>query len=587
MEGFIYFMDKNSIIKTLEEIATMLELKDENPFKIRAYQNAAKALETSEIDLDKNTPINDLLKIKGIGKSLAEHIITLASDEKLDFYEELKESITPELLEMLKIPTLGPKKVKFLFENLNISSISDLEKAIAQNKLVNLPNFGQKTQENIAKGIESFKKFKEFYLYSDVITEAQIIVNKLLLNENIINASIAGSLRRKKETVKDIDIVAGIKENSDPLIIMDYFTSLNETDEIIAKGDTKSSIKLKCGINADLRTVKNDQYPYLLHHFTGSKEHNTVLRGIAKDNGIKINEYGIFKDDTLIRCHNEEEIYKVFKMDYIPPELRENNGEFDAALNSKLPVLVEEKDLKGIFHIHTTFSDGNITLKSLCEKLYNEGFEYAGISDHSKSAYYAGGIKEENIDNYFYEIDNFCSAFEKIKIFKGIESDILPEGNLDYKDEILEKFDFIIASVHSSFNLSEEDMTNRIIKAIENKYTTILGHPTGRLLLTREPYKVDMIRVINAASENNVAIEINSNPFRMDLDWRLCKYAKEKKVKLFINPDAHKLEDIDNYKYGINVARKGWLEKEDIANSMRKEDMEFFLKNIKNKKIKK
>lgn len=587
MEGFIYFMDKNSIIKTLEEIATMLELKDENPFKIRAYQNAAKALETSEIDLDKNTPINDLLKIKGIGKSLAEHIKTLASDEKLDFYEELKESITPELLEMLKIPTLGPKKVKFLFENLNISSISNLEKAIAQNKLVNLPNFGQKTQENIAKGIESFKKFKEFYLYSDVITEAQIIVNKLLLNENIINASIAGSLRRKKETVKDIDIVAGIKENSDPLIIMDYFTSLNETDEIIAKGDTKSSIKLKCGINADLRTVKNDQYPYLLHHFTGSKEHNTVLRGIAKDNGIKINEYGIFKDDTLIRCHNEEEIYKVFKMDYIPPELRENNGEFDAALNSKLPVLVEEKDLKGIFHIHTTFSDGNITLKSLCEKLYNEGFEYAGISDHSKSAYYAGGIKEENIDNYFYEIDNFCSAFEKIKIFKGIESDILPEGNLDYKDEILEKFDFIIASVHSSFNLSEEDMTNRIIKAIENKYTTILGHPTGRLLLTREPYKVDMIRVINAASENNVAIEINSNPFRMDLDWRLCKYAKEKKVKLFINPDAHKLEDIDNYKYGINVARKGWLEKEDIANSMRKEDMEFFLKNIKNKKIKK
>ncbi|MCL5771881.1 MAG: DNA polymerase/3'-5' exonuclease PolX [Actinobacteria bacterium] len=580
-------MDKNSIIKTLEEIATMLELKDENPFKIRAYQNAAKALETSDIDLDKNTPINDLLKIKGIGKSLAEHIKTLASDEKLDFYEELKESITPELLEMLKIPTLGPKKVKFLFENLNISSISDLEKAIAQNKLVNLPNFGQKTQDNIAKGIESFKKFKEFYLYSDVIAEAQIIVNKLLLNENIINASIAGSLRRKKETVKDIDIVAGIKESSDPLIVMDYFTSFNEADEIIAKGDTKSSIKLKCGINADLRIVKNDEYPYLLHHFTGSKEHNTVLRGIAKDNGIKINEYGIFKDDTLIRCHNEEEIYKVFKMDYIPPELRENNGEFDAALNSKLPVLVEEKDLKGIFHIHTTFSDGNITLKSLCEKLYNEGFEYAGISDHSKSAYYAGGIKEENIDNYFYEIDNFCSAFEKIKIFKGIESDILPEGNLDYKDEILEKFDFIIASVHSSFNLSEEDMTNRIIKAIENKYTTILGHPTGRLLLTREPYKVDMIRVINAASENNVAIEINSNPFRMDLDWRLCKYTKEKKVKIFINPDAHKLEDIDNYKYGINVARKGWLEKEDIANSMRKEDMEIFLKNIKNKKIKK
>ncbi|MCL4378193.1 MAG: DNA polymerase/3'-5' exonuclease PolX [Actinobacteria bacterium] len=577
-------MDKNFIIRTLDEIATMLELKDENPFKVRAYKNAARALETSDLAIDRNISAKELLKIRGIGRSLADHIITLACNNKLDFYEELKESITPSLLEMLKIPTLGPKKIKFLYDNLNIGSISDLEKAVSEDKLINLPNFGLKTQENIIRGIESFKKFKKFYLYSDVIFEAQSIINKIRLHKKIIRADIAGSLRRKKEIVRDIDIVAGIKDDSDSQEIMDYFTSLEEVDEIIAKGDTKSSIRLGSGINADLRVVKDSQYPYLLHHFTGSKEHNIVLRGIAQESGFKINEYGIFKGEELVRCSDEHEFYKVFSMDFIEPELRENIGEFEAASDGKLPDLIDEKDLKGIFHIHTIFSDGNITLKALSEKLSSEGFEYAGISDHSKSAYYAGGVKPENIDNYLNQIIDFCSLEGKIKIFKGIESDIMADGNLDYCDAILEKFDFVIAAVHSGFNLSGEEMTNRIIKALENKYTTILAHPTGRLLLTREPYKVDMIKIINAAAINNVAIEINSNPYRLDLDWRLCKYAKEKNVKIFICPDAHKLEDIDNYEYGINIARKGWLEKKDIINTFDKKNVEIYLKNLKNLK---
>ena len=579
-------MDKNSVVKTLEEISIMLELKDENPFKVRAYQNAASALEKSEIDIGKDTQASDLVKIKGIGQNLAEHIKTLASDGKLDFYEQLKESITPELLEMLKVHSLGPKKVKFLFNNLNIGSIPELEKAINDNKLADLPNFGKKTQENILKGINSLKIFKEFYLFADVIDLADSIASKLKLNSNIQRASVAGSLRRKKETVKDIDLVAGIIEKTDPMDAMDYFTSLEDADEIISKGETKSTIRLKSGINADLRIVEDSKYPYLLNHFTGSKEHNTVLRGMAKDLGIKINEYGIYKEDKLLKCNDEKEIYQLFDMDYIPPELRENNGEFDAALSKNLPNLVAEKDLKGIFHIHTTFSDGNITLKALCDKLASENFEYAGISDHSRSAFYAGGIKEENISDYLQKIDEFCSTDKKIKIFKGIESDILADGSLDYHDEILEKFDFIIAAIHSSFNLSEEEMTSRIIRAIENRWTTILAHPTGRLLLSREPYKVDMFRIINAAGKNNVAIEINSSPFRLDLDWRLCKYAKEKKVKIFINPDAHNIEDIYNLKYGINTARKGWLEKEDILNSLGKDGMDVFLKDLKRKKIK-
>lgn len=580
-------MDKDSIIKSLEEIAIMLELKNENPFKVRAYRNAARALETNDIEINEKTTIEELKKIKGIGQSLAENILILASDKKLDFYEELKESFTPQMLELLKIPTLGPKKAKYLFDNLNISSIAELEKAISENKLLHLPNFGKKTQENILKGIQYLKRYKEFFLFSDVIDEAQAIVDKLFENKNIVRASIAGSLRRKKETVRDIDMVAGIKENADPNLVMDYFTSFTEVQEIIAKGNTKSSVRLKSGINTDLRIVKDNNYPYLLHHFTGSKEHNTVLRGIAKDAGYKINEYGLFKGEKLIKCDSEADIYRVFNMDYIEPELREDNGEFKAALDGTLPKLVEEKDVKGIFHIHTTFSDGNITLKALCEKLLSKGFEYAGVSDHSKSAYYAGGVKSENIDNYLNDIDEFCKANGKIKIFKGIESDITLNGSLDYDKDILEKFDFVIASVHSSFSLSEEEMTNRIIKAIENKYTTILAHPTGRILLTREPYKVDMIKVINAAAKNNVAIEINSNPFRLDLDWRLCKYAKEKKVKIFINPDAHKLEDIDNYKYGINIARKGWLEKDDIVNTLDVDGISNFLISLKNKKLNK
>ena len=579
-------MDKNSIVKTLEEISIMLELKDENPFKIRAYQNAASALEKSDIDISKNIQVSDLLKIRGIGRNLADHIKTLAFDKNLDFYEELKESVTPELLEMLKIHSLGPKKVKYLFNNLNIGSIPDLEKAIAENKLVDLPNFGKKTQENILKGINSIKKFKEFYYFADVIDLAESIVSKLKLNKNIKRACVAGSLRRKKETVKDIDLVAGITGKTDPMDVMDYFTNLDETEEIISKGETKSTIRLKYGINADLRIVEDSKYPYLLNHFTGSKEHNTVLRGIAKDSSVKINEYGIYKADNLLKCSDEEEIYRLFDMDYIPPELRENNGEFEAALSSNLPKLVTEKDLKGVFHVHTTYSDGNITLKALCEKLESENFEYAGISDHSRSAFYANGIKEENISSYLQEIDEFCSPGKKIKIFKGIESDILADGSLDYRDEILDKFDFIIAAIHSSFNLTEEEMTGRIIKAIENRFTTILAHPTGRLLLSREPYKVDMLRVINAAGVNNVAIEINSSPFRLDLDWRLCKYAKEKKVKIFISPDAHNIEDISNYKYGINTARKGWLEKEDILNTLGKDGIDAFLKDLKAKKNK-
>jgi len=573
-------MDKEEIIKTLKEISVLLELKNENPFKIRAYQNSARALETSDIELNKDLKIEDLKGIKGIGSHIAEKIKTLIYTGRLKYYEELKESVPPGLVEMLAIPTMGPKKIKYLFDNLGISNIGELEYACIENRLVDLPNFGKKTQENILKGIEVLKKFKGKFLFAGVIEEAEKIHKKIENFKYVKRASLAGSVRRKKEIVKDIDIVAS---TDNPEKVMDFFTTLDEAEDIIAKGDTKSSIRLKSGINVDIRTVEDFQYPYALHHFTGSKEHNTAMRTAAKKDNIKMNEYGLFKNDRLIKCSDEKDIFAFFSMDWIPPELRENFGEIEAAKNKTLPKLIEEKDIKGIFHIHTTYSDGKSSIGQVCEQLIKSGFMYAGISDHSKTASYAGGMKNEDVEQYFKEIDKLNLKFSGFKIFKGIESDILLDGSLDYSDKTLSVFDFIIAAIHSSFNLSEEQMTERIIKAIENRFTTMIAHPTGRLLLARDAYKVDIIRVINAAAENNVDIELNASPFRLDLDWRMCKYSKEKGVKIFINPDAHSLKDLYDYRFGVNIARKGWLEKEDVPNTYAAEKIDKYLKSKRSK----
>jgi DNA polymerase (family 10) len=573
-------MDKEEIIKILKEISVLLELKDENPFKIRAYQNSARALETSDMELNKDLKVEDLTSIKGIGSHIAEKIKTLIDTGSLKYYQELKESVPPGLVEMLAIPTMGPKKIKYLFDHLGISNIGELEYACVENRLVDLPNFGQKTQENILKGIEVLKRFKGKFLYASVIEEAENIHKKIESHKLVKRVSLAGSVRRKKGIVKDIDIVASTDH---PEKVMDFFTSLDEAEDIIAKGDTKSSIRLKSGINVDIRTVEDFQYPYALHHFTGSKEHNTAMRTAAKKDNIKMNEYGLFKNDRSIKCNDEKEIFAFFSMDWIPPELRENFGEIEAAKNKTLPKLIDEKDIKGIFHIHTTYSDGKSSIEQVCQQLIKSGFQYAGISDHSRTASYAGGMKNGDVKKYFNEIESLNRKYPGFKVFKGIESDILLDGSLDYSDDILSGFDFIIAAIHSSFNLSEEQMTERIIKAIENRFTTMIAHPTGRLLLARDAYKVDIARVINAAAENDVDIELNASPFRLDLDWRMCKYAKEKGVKIFINPDAHSINDLNDYKFGVNIARKGWLEKEDVPNTFSAEEIEKYLKNKRSK----
>lgn len=578
-------MGKKEIIKLLNEISIIYEMRDENFFKIRAYTNAARALEMSDIDINKSTPAAELKKIKGIGTHIAEQIKALAETGSLKLYEDLKNSTPPGLFEMMKIPKLGPKKIKYLYDNLEITSIGELEYACIENKLLNLPNFGQKTQENILKGIELLNRFKERFLFANVIDEAQKLHEKIANSPFVIRSSLGGSIRRKNEIVKDIDIVASTKN---PQEVMNLFTSVEEAEEVIAKGDTKSSIRLKSQVNADIRTVSDSQYPYALHHFTGSKEHNTAMRSMAKKFNIKMNEYGLFNDNKLIECKSEEEIFRVFEMDYIPPELRENIGELEAAKNKKIPKLVDVKDIKGLFHFHTNRSDGNMTLQQACNELKKMGFEYCGIADHSKTASYAGGIRDEDMGSYLDEIDLLNLKQKDFKIFKGIESDILSDGNLDYPDEILKKFDFVIIAIHSNFNMSQKRMTERIVSAMSSKHSTILGHPTGRLLLARDPYDVDIIEIIDAALEYKVDLEINASPFRLDLDWRACKYAKEKGVKIFINPDAHSIEGFHEYRFGVNTARKGWLEKKDVANTMGFDEIKDYLdkkKSLKGFKI--
>ncbi|HHW48858.1 MAG TPA: DNA polymerase/3'-5' exonuclease PolX [Clostridiaceae bacterium] len=558
-------MDKHYIAGILNEIGTMLEIKGENFFKSKAYYDAARALELMEEDIEALVREDRLKDIKGFGKAISQKVGELVTTGKLEYYEKLKESVPSGLMEMLKIPGMGSKKVRAVYENLGISTIGELKYACIENRLLKLPGFGEKTQQKVLEGIENLGRYAGQYHFPYAMSLAKEILQALKMSNAVKRCSEAGSLRRRKEIVKDIDLLAS---SDDSEAVMELFTSHPLVVQVTSRGDTKSSVVLEGGIAADLRVVSDKEYPYALHHFTGSKEHNTALRHIAKQEGLKINEYGVFKGEELIECKTEEDIFNIFGMSYIPPELRENNGELEAAKEGKIPKLIEYGDIRGIFHIHTSYSDGLNTIEELAKACIERGFSYMGISDHSQSAYYAGGLNVDDIKRQHEEIDRLNEKFSGFKIFKGIELDILPDGSIDYDDEILSWFDFTIASVHTAFRMDEDKMTERVIKAMKNKNVNILGHPTGRLLLSREPFKININEIFRTAAEENVIIEINSNSHRLDLDWRYCKAAKEAGCTFLIAPDAHRISGIDDIEYGINVARKGWLEKGDVVNTL-------------------
>ena len=580
-------MDKHIVADILNEIGFYLEWKGESPFKTRAYENGARAVESLDEDLETLIQENRLGNVRGIGKALEQKISELVTTGHLKYYEDLKAEFPSGLFELLKIPGLGAKKVRALYDTLGITTIGELEYACRENRLVGLPGFGEKTQQNILKGIAHVRTGADRYLLSEAGVMAYSILKKGRNCPQIQSIQIAGSLRRSRETVKDIDILASSDRPKD---VMEYFVSLPDVADVTGQGETKTSVRLKEGIAMDLRVVSPEQYPYALQHFTGSREHNTRLRHLAKSMGLKMNEYGLFRgeDGQRVSCADEEEIYQALGMPYIPPELREDTGEVEAALEDRLPKLVESGDLQGIFHMHSRYSDGSDTLMALAEETRRQGYHYMGISDHSRSAYYARGLKEEDVIRQQEEIDKLNAGWDDFHIFRGIESDILPDGSLDYPDDFIDCFDFVIASVHSNFRMDRSSMTNRILKALENPHTTILGHPTGRLLLSRDGYELEMERILEKAAEKEVVIEINANPHRLDLDWRWCKKVREMGIRLIINPDAHSVAEISNTGFGTAVARKGWCERKDILNCLDTAGMKEFLRKRKldyNRKI--
>jgi len=571
-------MDKREVINILNNIGMLLEIKGESFFKSKAYYDAARQIEMIEDELETLVREDRLKEIKGFGKALTEKITELINTGSMEYYERLRSSIPDGLVEMTKIPGLGPKKVRAIYENLKIDAIEELKKACLEDRISRLPGFGSKTQEKILEGIENMGKYKDSFLFPEAMEYALDLINYLKESDYVIRCSEAGSLRRRKETVKDIDILAS---SSDSEKVMDLFATHPLVDRVVSSGGTKTSVVLKNGINADLRVVNDEEYPYALHHFTGSKEHNTEMRHMAKQQGIKMNEYGLFKDDMLIGCKTEEDIFNVFNMQYIPPELRENAGEIEAAMRREIPELVQGSDIKGVLHVHSNYSDGFNSMEELVQACISKGYAYLGITDHSMSAYYAGGLKPSDLKRQHDEIERLKEKYKGFHIFKGIELEILPDGSVDYGDEVPEFFDFTIASVHSSFSMSEEKMTERVIKAMKSGFVDILGHPSGRLLLAREPYRINMNEIIKAAASCGVILEINANPHRLDLDWRFCKAAKEEGARFAICPDAHDISGIDDIRFGVNVARKGWLTAGDIINTL---DAEGIMSVFKNRK---
>ncbi|HNT33766.1 MAG TPA: DNA polymerase/3'-5' exonuclease PolX [bacterium] len=559
-------MDRESVIAILDEIAILLELKGENPFKSRAYSNAARALEADGRDISQLVVSGELGKVNGIGAGLTEKITELVQTGKLAYYLQLKSEIPDGVLEILRVPGMGPKKVRAVYTELGVDSLGSLEYACRENRLVTLPGFGSKTQQKVLEGIERLKKFRERHLLDTALIDAGKLADYIRQSPNATRVEIAGSLRRRRETIKDVDILVTAVN---PEAVMNHFVAYPEVETVTGHGETKSSIVLNTGINADLRVVRQDQFAYALHHFTGSREHNTEMRSRARKMGLKMNEYGLFKDDEQpIECADEQSLFQELGLQYIPPELRENTGEIEAAERGEIPTLIEPGDVRGIFHVHSNYSDGSMTLERIAAIGRSLGYEYVGIADHSQSARYAHGLEPERVIEQHREIDEVNKGADGFRLLKGIESDILKDGSLDYSDDILEQFDFVIASVHSNFNLSEREMTERILKALRNPFVTMLGHPTGRLLLAREPYPVDLEAVLECAAENGVAVEINANPHRLDLDWIHCKRAKALGVRIAICPDAHDEEGFEDTAYGVAVARRGWLERSDIINTM-------------------
>ncbi|HWA11118.1 MAG TPA: helix-hairpin-helix domain-containing protein [Opitutaceae bacterium] len=597
-------MTKNEIADVLDEIGTLLELKGENPFKVRAYQAGARALEAiEEGELVRLVAEEKLQTVKGIGEALAQKITELQRTGRLEFHEKLKASIAPGLVEMLQIPGLGPKKIKALHDRLGIADIAGLTQACNDGRVAGLDGFGEKTQEKILAGIRNREAYGRRHLWWDAQEVAAPIVAGLRALPDVIRAEAAGSLRRGLETVGDLDFIVAARQ-IEPVV--EWFTTLPEVREVTAKGETKASVRFASGLQADLRIVPEEQFVFALHHFTGSKDHNVQMRQRALARGLSLSEWGLVPADDREQSEEdggrktvkavvqerstsnvqrstskgrkgkaetaaiaeEKDLFAALGLHYIPPELREGLDEIAAAERGELPRLVDPLDLRGAFHNHTTASDGRNTLSEMAAAAEALGWEYLGMADHSKSSYQANGLSEERLLAQVKEIQALNRSGRcKTHVFTGVECDILPDGRLDFEDEILAQLDYVVVSVHNAFTQDEATMTARIIRAIEHPGATMLGHLTGRLLLRREGYRVNVTKIVDAAIERGVIIELNASPWRLDLDWRHWRKAAERGLLCAINPDAHETAGLAHVQAGINAARKGWLTRENVLNT--------------------
>jgi DNA polymerase (family 10) len=585
-------MTKEEIAGVLEQIATLLELKNENPFKIRAYTNAARAIETFGGNVANFQDEEELSKIPGIGKSIALKIKELAATGSLKYLEELSAEFPSGILELFTLPGLGARKIKALYDKLQISSIEQLQKACENGRVAELPGFGETTQQKLCDLIAKRSAHAGSFQFGQIAAEAETLRSDLAAHGNALQVDLAGSYRRRKEIVHDLDLLVATKK---PESITKFFVSHPLVESIIAQGPTKSSVRLRSGVQCDLRVVSPAEYPFALAYFTGNKEHNIELRSRALQRGWTLNEYRLAPLPVdpkakkkrplkkIPKVRDETGIYRAVDLDFIPPELRENWGEFEAAVQHSLPRLIEKENLRGTFHCHTTASDGHNSIEEMAEAAQELGLEYLGIADHSRSSIQAHGIDEAKLRSQITAIRRLNKELRGFRLFAGVECDIRRDGSLDFPDEVLSELDYVIASVHSVFNLSEADMTRRVIRAIENPFVTVLAHPTGRLLLKRDPYQIDIPKILDAAARTGTWIELNAAPKRLDLDWRWWPLAKQKGVKCVINPDAHRTERLRDLWFGIGIARKGWLTKDDVMNCLPLAKIEKALKRKREK----
>ncbi len=559
-------MNNAEIAHIFDEIADMLEFEGANPFRVRAYRNAARIVRdlSDSVETILADPNRDLTDIEGIGEDLAGKIATIASTGTLPMYEELRAKFPPEVLALLRVPGLGPKKAAALYKKLHIRSLDDLREACLKHKVRELPGFGAKTEEAILEGIAFAGTTEKRIYWADADLYVQALREHMRTCREIEKLEFAGSYRRGRETVGDLDILV---VSSKPAKVMDCFGQFEDIYETIARGSTKMSVRLRSGFQVDLRVVPRESFGAALVYFTGSKQHNIILRGMAKERGLKINEYGVFRGEKFIAGKTEEDVYAVLDLPWFPPEIREARFEFDWAAAGPLPKLVELSDLRGDLHAHTTESDGKATLEEMVDAAKKRGLKYIAITDHSRRVTMANGLGPERLRKQWRAIDRLNERLRGITILKGVEVDILERGGLDLPDSVLAEADWVVASLHYGQNQSRERITRRIVEALENPYVSVLGHPTGRLINRRKPYDVDLDQVFAAAKRYGKMLELNANPARLDLDDVACISARQHGIPIVISTDAHSTEGLGALRYGILQARRGGLTKHDVANT--------------------